>query len=88
MQTLTAALIVAFLAGAHAAQIHRTDSDPIDSVHPGFPGPRLPYPSAPSCYGMFSRVDQVTSQLLVMVNWPTSLMPRRKKSLHPVRYFM
>ena len=30
----------------------------------------------------------LSSQLFVMVNWPTSLMPRRKKSVHPVRYFM
>ena len=30
----------------------------------------------------------LTSQLFVMVNWPTSLMPRRKKSVHPVRYLM
>jgi len=32
MQTLTAALIVAFSAGDHADQIHRTDSDPIASA--------------------------------------------------------
>jgi hypothetical protein len=35
-----------------------------------------------------SDVGDVTSQLFVMVNWPSSLMPRRKKSVHPVRYFM
>jgi hypothetical protein len=27
-------------------------------------------------------------QALARVNWPTSLMPRLKKSLQPVRYFM